>query len=427
MKSRGLWTAAALSSFSFSNGFSIPVHSSASTRGKAFFSKTKQDEEDAAETLFKTVDPANLPFASTYHAPVMWKECIEGLLSCERAQPQQQSSSIRNPLVFVDGTLGGGGHSEALLQQLQPGDVVFGCDVDPNALEAASKRLEQFRQVSDDKPLFVPIKSNFAQLTSILPNIVYPGSTKEDSKLILDGNNSIDGILLDLGVSSHQINTPERGFAFMSDGPLDMRMMGNNNEFTTATSSLTAADLCNEMGEQELTRILKQFGDEPRARAIVKSIVQHRPLTTTGDLQQAVAAVVPAFDKKSKRKGRTATLARVFQALRIVVNQEDRVLKQVLEEVCPTLLREGGRLVVLSYHSMEDRASKRVMRDGSIAKQRGSPQRDMYGNHIGPPKPFRPLGKFQKATDEEVANNSRARSATLRIAERLQVVAEEDR
>ena len=402
-----------------------------------------EEEEDEATVMFQPIqDPASLPFASTYHAPVMWNECIDALLSCQRAQDRQPTSAAKkNNLVFVDGTLGGGGHSEALLQALQPGDVVFGCDVDPAALKTASQRLEQYLQPSDDLPLFVPVQSNFAQLSTRLPQQVYPtgdSSTSDPSqpqRRILEGLNSVDGILLDLGVSSHQIDTPERGFAFMKDGPLDMRMMGGTITGTSSSShsaqpesSLTAADLCNELEENELARIFQQYGDEPRnrARTIAQSIVLHRPLTTTGQLQQAVAAVVPAFHKQSKRKGLTATLARVFQSLRIVVNQEDRVLKQVLEDVCPDLLREGGRLVVLSYHSMEDRATKRIMRDGTIAKQRGSPERDMYGNFIGPAKPFQPLGKFQKATDEEIAMNSRARSATLRIAERLKVVTDEE-
>ena len=391
--------------------------------------------------MFQSIQEASsLPFATTYHAPVMWKECIDGLLTCQRSQDREKNSQQepKQPLVFVDGTLGGGGHSEALLQSLQPGDIVFGCDVDPDALQAASERLERYLTPSDDLPLFVPVQSNFAQLSIRLPQQVYPVDPKsgEQPMKILEGLNSVDGILLDLGVSSHQIDTPERGFAFMKDGPLDMRMMaaaGTADSTVSAAmttqpeSSLTAADLCNELEETELARIFQQYGDEPRnrARTIAQSILEHRPLATTGELQQAVAAVVPQFHK-SKRKGLTSTLARVFQSLRIVVNQEDRVLKQVLEDVCPALLREGGRLVVLSYHSMEDRATKRIMRDGTIAKQRGSPERDIYGNYLGPAKPFRPMGKFRKATDEEIDVNSRARSATLRIAERLEVMADDE-
>ncbi|CAB9528105.1 small subunit methyltransferase H [Seminavis robusta] len=404
--------------------------------------QTRQDDnEDGDDDLFSaTATSSSLPFASTYHAPVMWKECIEGLLGCQRARQRQQlqeedddsdTSCSREPLFFVDGTLGGGGHSEALLQQLKPGDVVFGCDVDFNALQTASQRLEAYMNNPQDLPLFVPVQCNFAQLAQRLPQITTTTANDDDTPL-LPSLHSIDGILLDFGVSSHQIDTPERGFAFMAEGPLDMRMStssSSSDNTQQSQSSLTAADLVNELQESDLTRILKQFGDEPRARAIAKSILNNRPLVTTTDLQQAVADVVPAFDKRSKRKGRTATCARVFQALRIVVNQEDLVLQRVLEEACPQLLRPGGRLVVLSYHSMEDRATKRIMRDGTIAKVRASSSllhKDMYGNWNGPPKPFRPVGKFQKASEQEVALNSRARSATLRIAERLEVVVDSD-
>jgi 16S rRNA (cytosine1402-N4)-methyltransferase len=409
--------------------------------------KRKNDEEDDGASIVNLFDEhatqtaSPLPYASSYHAPVMWKDCIQGLLGCARAKQRRKNQNCENNdgitdneeddnqrLIFVDGTLGGGGHSEALLQQLQPGDIVLGCDVDPNALKTASKRLEAYMQPSKHKPLFVPVQSNFCQLATVLPTIRYPTKEEEDDsdgKYILPfEKNCIDGILLDLGVSSHQIDTPERGFAFMKDGPLDMRMSSSNgNSF----ASLTAADLCNELEESELAQIFKRYGDErSKARAIAKSIVQHRPLITTGQLQEAVSAVVPAFHKQSKRLGRTATLARVFQSLRIVVNQEDKVLQQVMEETCPALLRQGGRLVVLSYHSLEDRVTKRVMRDGTAAKQRGSPERDMYGDYIGPAKPFKPVGKFIKASEEEVAANPRARSATLRIADRLEIVDDDD-
>jgi 16S rRNA (cytosine1402-N4)-methyltransferase len=196
----------------------------------------------------------------------------------------------------------------------------------------------------------------------------------------------------------------------MQDGPLDMRMG------TETAGGLTAADLCNELDARELQRIFTVFGDEPRAKTIANSIVQHRPLTTTQDLVDAIASVTPTF-AKNKRKGKTATCARVFQSLRIVVNQEDRVLQRVLADACPTLIRPGGRLVVLSYHSMEDRAAKRIMRDGTLKKPKVD--KDMYGNIMGPPKPFQPVGKRQTATDDEVAANPRARSASLRIAEKL--------
>jgi 16S rRNA (cytosine1402-N4)-methyltransferase len=337
-------------------------------------------------------------FATSYHAPVMCQECVDSLLQCQRADQDL-------PLIFVDGTLGGGGHSAAILERLRPGDVLFGVDVDPAALATASERLAPYVSADpSEKPLFVPVQSNFRDLASVIPTILHP-TTHEP--IVKEG---VDGILLDLGVSSHQIDTAERGFAFMKDGPLDMRMGGRG---------LSAADICNQFDENELRRILKVYGDEPRAKSIAQSIIKRRPLATTNDLVEAVAAVTPAR-AKSRRMGRTASLARVFQSLRIVVNQEDVVLDKALTEMCPALVRPGGRLVVLSYHSMEDRYAKRTIRDGAI-EWRGTQQdeRDIYGNYAGVPKPWRRVGKRQKAPDEEVELNPRARSATLRVGERL--------
>jgi 16S rRNA (cytosine1402-N4)-methyltransferase len=301
--------------------------------------------------------------------------------------------------------LGGGGHSLALLQKLGPGDVVFGCDVDPEALSTASTRLEEYMEHDgSEKALFIPVQSNFCNLATAVPKVLHP-TTGEP----IASEGFVDGILMDLGVSSHQIDTAERGFAFLRDGPLDMRM--------NSAGGITAADILNEFSVDEIRRILKQYGDEPRAKSISLSVLNHRPLTTTHDLVKAVAAVVPEFARKGRRMGRTATLARVFQSLRIVVNQEDKVLNQALMEMCPALIKPGGRLVVLSYHSMEDRATKRVMRDGTTGR-RPDDKRDVYGNYIGTPRPWKTLGKAQKAADDEVELNSRARSATLRVAER---------
>jgi 16S rRNA (cytosine1402-N4)-methyltransferase len=228
--------------------------------------------------------------------------------------------------------------------------------------------------------------------------------------LLEDPKGQIDGILLDLGVSSHQIDTAERGFAFMQEGPLDMRM-------DSSSDGLTAAHICNEFDVKELQRILKVYGEEPRARKVAESIVMHRPLRSTTDLVNAVAAVIPEY-ARSKRLGRISSLARVFQAFRIIVNQEVSVLERALLEMAPTLLKPGGRLVVLSYHSLEDRTTKRVMRDGVLTADSRTEKRDVYGNLIGPPRPFRPVGKMQTAQEAEVELNPRARSAKLRVAER---------
>jgi 16S rRNA (cytosine1402-N4)-methyltransferase len=336
-------------------------------------------------------------FATNYHAPVMAVECINALLGCQRAEKGE------SPLIFVDATLGGGGHSSAILERLSPGDVLFGCDVDIDALDAASSRLFRYMHHDGTKdPLFVPVKSNFCDLANVLPRVEHPIT---EQPIVWDG---VDGVLMDLGVSSYQIDTAERGFAFMKDGPLDMRM---------GDGSLTAADICNEFVEEELKRILQVYGDEPRARKVAESIVQSRPLSTTQDLVKAVAAVTPEWHK-NRRLGRTATLARVFQSLRIVVNREDVVLEKALLETCPKLIRQGGRLVVLSYHSMEDRATKRVLRDGTVQRLRQNVERDIYGNYSGAPLPWKQIGKGQKARDEEIELNTRARSAMLRVGER---------
>lgn len=368
-----------------------------------------------SSSSFSTDDQSSeatpLAYATDYHAPVMVQECVQALLSCPRYQQRDTSSGVDSndkndtPLIFVDGTLGGGGHSEALLRRLRSGDVVVGVDVDPTALATATQRLQEYTN-DPTKATFVPVQSNFCDLATVLP-------AKLSSVLGKDFENvGVDGLLLDLGVSSHQIDTAERGFAFMKDGPLDMRMGG------TEAGGLTAANICNEFDAGELRRILKVYGDEPRAKAISQAIVENRPLHTTSDLMQVVASVTPQFAKKGRRMGRTATLARVFQSLRIVVNQEDKVLEKALLDMAPSILRPGGRLVVLSYHSMEDRATKRVMRDGAISKEFRHDERDIYGNYIGTPRPFRTLGKPQKAPEAEVESNTRSRSATLRIAER---------
>jgi len=381
----------------------------------------------------------------------MWKECIDALLDCERGRSErgrrdsdlkdnEHGQREREPLIFVDGTLGGGGHSEALLGKLDAGDVVFGCDVDPNALRTASDRLQHYMDHDlSEKPLFVAVQTNFRDIATKLPTIEYPPSPAPTSlrgKRIIENSSpgpgtgsGVDGILLDLGVSSHQIDEPERGFSFMKDrdGPLDMRMSagdGSSSSPTYSSSDLTAADIVNEFDATELQKIFSRYGDEPRAKTVAGAIVKHRPMTTTGQLVDAIASVTPKF-AKNKRKGRTATCARIFQSLRIVVNNEDGVLDRVLSEACPTLLRPGGRLVVLSYHSMEDRATKRIMRDGTLnndelRRQRRNPfeGKDMYGNYVGPAKPFKPVGKRRRATEQEIDENPRARSATLRVAER---------
>ncbi|KAL7552748.1 hypothetical protein ACHAWF_017783 [Thalassiosira exigua] len=245
------------------------------------------------------------------------------------------------PRLFVDGTLGGGGHSQALLRQLRPGDVLVGCDVDPEALATASIRLTDHLATTEyildttemdeqprcewekERPMFIPVQSNFRNLISVLSTIRHPVSKRlllgnreqTTNRSMVNENddkvefpNGVQGMLLDLGVSSHQIDTSERGFAFMKEGPLDMRMSGDNSQ----TSALTAADICNEFDEAALIDVLRTYGDEPRARRIASAIVASRPLYTTTDLVHAINSVTPTFARQ-KRAGLIATSARVFQ------------------------------------------------------------------------------------------------------------------
>lgn len=391
--------------------------------------------------------------------------------------PSAANDSQQRPRLFIDGTLGGGGHSQALLQQLNAGDILIGCDVDPEALSTASTRLSEYLPTCEyiletnndfvkpecgwepERPMFIPVQSNFRDLVSILSKLRHPvtgrlllGDRRDSDENSINGHDDCNdvefprganGMLLDLGVSSHQINTSERGFAFMKDGPLDMRMSGNSHR-----SVLTAADICNEFDESTIIDILRTYGDEPRAKRIASAIVTSRPLHTTTDLVHAINSVTPTFARQ-KRAGLIATSARVFQALRIVVNEEDSALKEVLERVAPWVLARSrshhathmessndtieGILAVLSYHSMEDKMTKRVMRDGKVdlfengSLRRGvgdSLERDLWGNTIGEDtllsnRPFEPLTKPKNASDEEVAANSRSRSATLRVAVRI--------
>eukprot|EP00559_Dactyliosolen_fragilissimus_P003466 CAMPEP_0184858752 /NCGR_PEP_ID=MMETSP0580-20130426/3818_1 /TAXON_ID=1118495 /ORGANISM="Dactyliosolen fragilissimus" /LENGTH=409 /DNA_ID=CAMNT_0027355055 /DNA_START=472 /DNA_END=1701 /DNA_ORIENTATION=- len=387
-----------------------------------------------------------------------------------KQQTKISGDGMKDSRIFIDGTLGGGGHSLYLLQNLQAGDVVIGCDIDPSALTTASARLSEYllpgvgilncnennekhsikinqykiAGYNRNKPIFLPIRSNFRDLVESLSSVNNPLT---DAPFLSESMHGFaDGILLDLGVSSHQIDNAERGFAFMKDGPLDMRMGAgeyqnhvNVDEFSSQEQhpainvtdninfgGLTAADICNEFSCQEIERILKLYGDEPRAKRIALSIVDHRPLCTTQDLVKAVSAVTPQYARKGRRMGLTATLARVFQSLRIVVNEEDVALEEALLQMAPSLVKKGGRLVVLSYHSMEDRAAKRAIRDGiinvlkkNVVHSSISPSRDLYGNIIDTGnRPWKPIWKKSKASDEEIEYNSRARSATLRVAER---------
>lgn len=315
-----------------------------------------------------TAHPASeaLPYASPYHTPVLAREVVEGLVTAPGG-------------VYVDGTLGGGGHAAALLDALSPSALVIGLDQDPDALAAATARSTPALAAGR----FRAVRANFADVEEALSSL---------------GIERVDGVLLDLGVSSHQLDEARRGFAFAADGPLDMRM--------DATSDApTAAELVNSLDERALADLFFAYGEEPRSRRVAREVARRRPLATTGELAEAVRTAVP-FREEAK------ALARVFQALRIAVNGELDALERALEAAL-RVLHVGGRLAVIAYHSLEDRRVKHFMRAGDLS---GVVRKDFYG------RPLTPWALVTRhavtASEAEVARNPRARSARLRIAEK---------
>ncbi|PEN13263.1 16S rRNA (cytosine(1402)-N(4))-methyltransferase [Longibacter salinarum] len=310
-------------------------------------------------------DADPLKYATEYHAPVLSHEVIDRLITDPSG-------------CYVDATLGGGGHSEALLDALAPEGVVIGIDQDDEALATARDRLADEIEAGR----FRTVQGNFGRLQTLLEEI---------------GIEEIDGLLLDLGVSSHQIDVPERGFSFQREGPLDMRM--------DPRGGLTAHQIVNHWAQRDIADVIYHYGDERRSRPIARAIVDARPLETTHDLADAVRSAVPERDE-------VKSLARVFQGLRIAVNAELDVLEDVLEQSAD-VIREGGRIAVISYHSLEDRRVKRFLRYGNFE---GKPIRDIYGTLIAPFEES-PRSAIE-AGEAEVQSNPRARSARLRIAER---------
>ncbi|MEL7147184.1 MAG: 16S rRNA (cytosine(1402)-N(4))-methyltransferase RsmH [Bacteroidota bacterium] len=300
-----------------------------------------------------------------YHVPVMLRECIEAL-------------DIHPDGIYVDLTFGGGGHSKNIINQLRTGHL-YAFDQDEEAA-ANSQALE-----SDDRFTFV--QANFRYLKRYLK---------------LYGISQVDGILADLGVSSHQIDEPERGFSTRFQGALDMRM--------DQGEALTAADVLNQYAEKELHKIFGIYGEVKNARTLATRIVAERvkaPFETIDQLKKVLIDYAP--------RGKSAKyFAQVFQALRIEVNQEMQVLEEMLLQV-PEVLKPGGRLVVMSYHSLEDRLVKNFIQKG---KFHGAVEKDFYGNLI---RPMAPIGrKVITASEEELEKNNRARSAKLRIAEKIE-------
>ena len=297
-----------------------------------------------------------------YHLPVMLNECIEGL-------------NIRPEGTYVDATFGGGGHSRAIMSHLGEDGRLIAFDQDADALENAL-----------DDSRFTLLNENFRHMKSFLR---------------LHGVRSVDGVLADLGVSSHQFDVAERGFSTRFNGELDLRM--------DRRQELTAREIVNNADEEELTRMLRLYGELPNAYQMAKSICRARAekeIVTTFDLREAVSRHLP-------RGMENKYLAMLFQALRIEVNGELEALKEMLQQAAD-LLVPGGRIVVMSYHSLEDRLVKNFFKAGNFE---GEVKKDFYGNPIVPLKPV--VRKAVTASEEELQINNRARSAKLRVAEKL--------
>lgn len=299
---------------------------------------------------------------NSYHVPVMLNECIEGL-------------AIKPSGVYVDVTFGGGGHSRAILSRLDKNGTLIAFDQDPDA---------QQNKIDDSR--FVFVDQNFGYLKN---------------HLRLLGYKKVDGILADLGVSSHQFNEPSRGFSTRFEADLDMRM--------DKQRPLTAAVVLNTYAEDQLHKIFGMYGEVKNAKSLAKTIATSRleqPILTLADFKKIIAAHIPK-GKENKY------MAQVFQALRIEVNAEIEVLENFLAQAAD-VLNPGGRLVVMSYHSLEDRPVKSFIAKG---KFRGDVEKDFFGNEQ---KPFQAITrKAIVADEEELARNSRSRSAKLRIGERI--------
>jgi 16S rRNA (cytosine1402-N4)-methyltransferase len=296
-----------------------------------------------------------------YHVPALLEESIEGL-------------NIKPSGIYVDVTFGGGGHSKEILKHLTTGRLIA-FDQDEDAQ----------RNVFNDNR-FIFLNQNFRFLKN---------------NLRFNGISSVDGILADLGVSFHQFDEPSRGFTFRQDAPLDMRMNKNGN--------LKASDLLSTMSEAELADLFYEYGELTNSRKIAKSIVmarEEKPLVSVSDIEKVIGKLAP-FRQEHK------FYAKVFQALRIAVNREIDFLKEMLLQALE-VLNPGGRLVVITYHSLEDRVIKNFMKTGNFS---GEENKDFYGN---PVTLFRLITKKGIVPDEnEISMNNRARSARLRIAEKI--------
>lgn len=307
------------------------------------------------------------------HVSVLFDECMEGL-------------NIKPDGIYVDGTLGGGGHSSGICERLGPNGTLIGIDRDQDALNAASKRLEKY----NCNKIFV--QSNYSDIAQVLEELEIE---------------EIDGALLDLGVSSFQLDNPERGFSYMNDAPLDMRM--------SQSDSFTAADVVNDYDKKELTNIISKYGEERWASRIADFIVKARedkPLESTFELVDVIKAAIPA----SARRTGPHPAKRTFQAIRIEVNDELGQLERAVEEFCDVLAPKG-RLCIITFHSLEDRIVK------DIFNQRANPctcPKEFPVCVCGKKADIKKVtGKPIVSSDEELEDNPRARSAKLRIAQKI--------
>ena len=304
----------------------------------------------------------------TPHQPVLYKEIIHAL------QPHAGGR-------YVDGTLGAGGHARGIMEVSAPDGRLLGLDVDPQALALARKTLAPYEgRIHLAQASYTSLSTQLAQLQW----------------------GAVDGILLDLGASSMQFDTPERGFSFLQDAPLDMRFGPHVSQ--------TAADLVNELTERELADLIYQYGEERDSRKIARAIVKARPIHTTRELATVIEAISP------RRGDRLHPATRTFQALRIAVNEELTSIKEILPQTVAAL-KPGGRLAIISFHSLEDRIVKDFFREQS-KDQVNPPYEQIYEEERKATlkevnrKPITPL-------EDEIKNNPRARSAKLRIAEKL--------
>ncbi len=295
-----------------------------------------------------------------YHIPVLLHETVDGL-------------NIRPSGIYADLTFGGGGHSREILSRMDATARLYGFDQDLDAMAGALH-----------DPRFQFVHSNFRFIENWMQYY---------------GHEKIDGILADLGVSSHHFDEGERGFSFRFDAPLDMRM--------NQKAHISAREVVNEYSEEQLADILYLYGEMKNSRRLAAAIAKARQtsaISTTGQLAEAVR---PILGREREKKD----LAKVFQALRIEVNGEMRALRQMLE-AATRILRPGGRLAILTYHSLEDRMVKNIMRAGNIE---GHVEQDMFGRIMAP---LKPVGKMMVPTTKEQSENPRSRSAKLRIAEK---------